>query len=340
MPEINDTTTTESTKPVAENIGDFITDEVEPVDDRPGTELETAQAQETEPAEEISAASETTENEDAEGSQEETQDESDEASEETAGRGKKKGGFQRKLDKVTRARRDAERDRDHWREMAMRNGKPEVAGNQETKTVVETKVDTSTRPVEPDPEKFDTHAAYLKAQNEFVDKLTDWKYDQRRAADQKVAKENQAKSEYEGTRQKYFQRATDFTKTHADFKTVIESVGDVKMSPAFESAILDSENGPELMYEFAKNPEELKRICALPPIQAARAIGQFEARLAKATSSGNSNANPVITEKNVTKAPPPINTLQSKATGAAKTVRDELDYDDWAKIRRADLKNA
>lgn len=335
---------TDESKTTTEDIGDFVTETNDAADEHAEEQEQSASAQETEQTEEIAAASEATENEDAEteGSEESEEDQADPAdpaTEENRDKGKKKGGFQRKLDKVTKARREAERERDYWRDQFMLKNpqKTETAGDPNPKPI-ETKADPS-RPIAPDPDKFDTHAEYLKAHNEYVDKLTDWKYDQRTAADKKVARENAVKTEYEGLKQKHFERVGEFRKSHADWAETLESIGDVRMSPTVEHAILDSDNSAELLYAFAKDPEEFKRICSLTPEKATRAIGRFESKIDSAPSTATPK-NPLVTsEKKVTTAPKPISTINSKA-GHVKTSRDELPFDEWAPIRRQELKAA
>lgn len=69
---------------------------------------------------------------------------------------------------------------------------------------------------------------------------------------------------------------------HPDFDEVILSA-DAPVSPALRQVILTSEHGPDIMYQLASNPAELARLSALPPLDAARAIGRLEAKLPSST---------------------------------------------------------
>jgi hypothetical protein len=83
-----------------------------------------------------------------------------------------------------------------------------------------------------------------------------------------------------------FQRRTaEVRAAKPDFDDVIMSASDVPVSDGVTQALLTSEHGPAIMYELAKNPAELARISALPPLVAAREIGRLEAKLPSSTSA-------------------------------------------------------
>jgi hypothetical protein len=82
-----------------------------------------------------------------------------------------------------------------------------------------------------------------------------------------------------------FQRRTAAVRAGMpDFDDVVMSA-DMPISPALEQALLTSEHGPAIMYKLAKNPGELARLSALPPLDAAREIGRLEAQQASSTAS-------------------------------------------------------
>lgn len=231
-------------------------------------------------------------------------------------RPKKKNGFKKRIDKLNLRNSELQNEAEYWKAKATAKAEPE--NKVETK-----KADIAGKPKE---DQFETHAEYVEA-------LTDWKVDQKdakRAADSKQA---EIKTAYDNQLKSYQERRKEFEKTHEDFKDVLSEVDDVRMSLTVQGAILESENGPELAYELAKNPEEFKRICALSPEQANRAIGRFEAKL-KSQSSEE-----LKTETKTTKAPLPIKPIGSKA-GHVKTLSDEMPYEEWVKMRRDQLKGA
>jgi hypothetical protein len=104
------------------------------------------------------------------------------------------------------------------------------------------------------------------------------------------------------------------------------------MSVAVQELLVQSENGPELMYELAKNREAFERINKLTPLAAARELGKFEAQFKKA----NSNEKP---EKKITKAPPPIAPVGKRATAVKKDIYDkDLSFADYERIREEQLR--
>lgn len=290
----------------------------------------TEEAQETE----LAAASEATENEDHHGEESEEELEAVESETTETQPGKKKGGFQKRIDKLTKQRAAEQREKEYWKQEALK-AKSNPGEQTETPAKVETKapVEISKRPDPNDP-KFESHDAYEEA-------LADWRYDQRRAAEKAQERETSLKAEHQKMLDSHMKRVNEFKKATPDFVDVMDDIGDAPMSMAVRHAIVESEFGPQLMYEFGKNPAELERINALTPSQAERAIGRMEAGF-ESSSEKTSKVEPeTAVEKpapKVTKAPKPISTINSKA-GHVKTLRDNLPYEEWAKLRRAELKN-
>jgi hypothetical protein len=64
-----------------------------------------------------------------------------------------------------------------------------------------------------------------------------------------------------------------------DFEAVMKSAENLKVAPAVEELILESDRSAHLQYYLAKNPGELDRLNRMSERQAARAIGTIEAKL-------------------------------------------------------------
>lgn len=184
--------------------------------------------------------------------------------------------------------------------------------------------DTSGRP---NPDNFET-------EEDYQDALAEWRVDQKLAAREQKAKSEKLTSEFQERLQTHRQKTAEFAKQHADFEEVIEAVSDIELSPVIQSAIL--ENGPEFMYELAKNPEELEKINELSAFEAARALGRIEERIAARA------VKPKEEKKIQTKAPQPISTTRSGAgTASYKSIYDEgLSFAEYEKLRSAQLKEA
>lgn len=284
----------------------------------------------TEPTEEIqkveaAAASETVETEEVETEESETEETELEASKkEDEPVKKKKGGFQRRVDKLTREKEELKRDNDFWKAKALAADKP--AGDVDAKKVVS--ADASKKP---DSKDFETHELFTEA-------LADWKYEQKRAQEKAQDREAQVRKDMDAQKQTHLDRMKEFEKAHPDFDEVIESIRDVRAHNDIHRAIMKSDIGPAIMYEFAKNPDEFAKIVAMDSVDALRAIGKLEAKLESSSAQKTTETTTEKTvAKKVTSAPKPISTISSKAGHQAST-RDDLPYDQWVKVRNAELR--
>lgn len=188
-------------------------------------------------------------------------------------KGKFKSPVQDRIDELTRARREAEREAAYWRQRA-------------------TPVQEPTPQAKPTADQF-------KDYGEFVEALADWKADQKvtealKARDADTAKSAEQRA-HETKAQTFVERQTAAKTSIPDYDAVV-SAADVPISRHVEEVILDSDKGPELVYHLAKNPAEAARISALSPLAAARELGRIEATLGQAAPA----------TKPVTKAPAPM----------------------------------
>ena len=189
----------------------------------------------------------------------------DDGSKEEQAKGKKQGGFQKKINKLTGRALTAEQERDYWKAEALKQSQSSAPKKEETQT------SQSENSGKPDPSTFDTHTEYLDA-------LTDWKIDQR---DKKVAEEKQketALTEAQKQAQAFQTKVEEFVKVKSDYHEVLNNC-DVVVKQGLIDLIKESEIAPLLGYELASNEEELERINALPPRQAAIELLKFEAKL-------------------------------------------------------------
>ena len=269
--------------------------------------------------------SETSENEETEVlDTKEGDDESDEESEDTKDGDQKpnknRPGFKRRIQKLSKQLSAKEQEAEYWKQEALkRQSSPE----KETKAQTPNKEADSDKPKA---DNFDSH-------EEFVEALTDWKLEQKIKAQKETERVERAKTEQQSQIQKHLDRVKSFADVHDDFHDLIEELDDVPMSMAVQEVILNSDNGPELMYELAKNRKEYERICSLPAIQAARELGKFESKIAKSSESTN--------EKPTTKAPPPISPLKAKSSSSVKkTIFDpNLSQAEYERLRREQMRS-
>lgn len=217
---------------------------------------------------------------------------------------KKKGGWQRRIEKLERENNELKQ------KVSEGNGKPLAqdagAGKSEpTKAAV-----ADGRPAKPDLSKFDTYEQYQDALDEYQDKLTDWKIEQREKSRAEQDRQNEARRQQEAAQKTWNDRLNAAKSRLTDFDDVVQGAiadHDIRVSPTMERVILESEHGPEIVYHLAKHPDEAARIAALPPEKAALALGRIEAKVAP-------EAEPAKPAKTVSNAPPPVKPVGSSAS--------------------------
>ena len=191
----------------------------------------------------------------------------------------KNRGVGKRIDELTKARHDAERDRDYWREQAVKLQAPQ----QETPNRSQ-----RSESDEPTLESCDFDQA------EFQRKWYSW----RRDAD--------TKAEAAQAKQRSFHDAeAKFRAEHPDYDAVSKNPA-LPITPQVAEVILDSDNPPAVAYYLGQNPHEAAEIAQMTPHQIGRAIGRIEAKLtAPVVAPAVAQPEP----KTVSKAPAPVTNL-------------------------------
>lgn len=210
----------------------------------------------------------------------------EQAKEESEAQRDDKGRFRKpiqpRIDELTRAKHEAEREAAYWRGIA------------EAGKATSAKADA---PQKPSPDQFSDH-------NEYVEALAEWKADQRieAALSKRDAEAKQAaqKAERETRANTWAERQAEYAKTAPDFDEVLASA-DTPMPAHVMEALLESEQGPALAYHLAKNPEAARRIAGMSERAALVELGALKATL--------DSPKPAL--KSVTKAPAPITPVKS-----------------------------
>lgn len=264
-------------------------------------------------SEDSDTAENDSENLDSEGDENESQDES------KNDKPKKKGGFQKRISKLSARAASAEAERDYWREQALKKNA------QEQQAPKETSKNESKQDNRPNPDDFDTNA-------EYIDALTDWKLEQREAKAKAESEKYQAKTEAQKRAETFQSKINEFKKEHADFDDVIDSC-EVDLSKDLQSMILESDLAPQLMYDLANKPEEIERLNKLSDKALIKALGVLEDRLSKSSESKTK-------EIKTSKAPSPINPVGGKSANTArKTIYDsDLSQAEYEAMRREQMK--
>lgn len=218
---------------------------------------------------------------------------------------KKKGGFQKRIDKLNSKISLASQEAEYWREKYLKAGnKDEPAAKVDDKP----STDASGKP---NPDKFDTMGEYLEA-------LSDWKVEQKIKQANEKSSAQKAQESYQAKVSEFRTKVNELAKVHEDFVDLVDEVDSkIQMSPAVHDLLLESPVGDKLMYELVKNPKEYERINSLSPLMAAKEIGLIEHRLSKDSESKK------VETKKTSKAPEPINPVGSKSAAAVgKTIFD------------------
>lgn len=233
----------------------------------------------------------------------------DGAAEQTEGEGeqppaKPKKSVQERIDEMTRARRDAEREAEYWRAKALEREQPRQQEQQ-------AQPDPNAPPNPADFDYGDADPAYLAA-------VVDYKVDQKLRAFQERA---QAQAQAQTADQQFKAKEADYSKVKPDFQTVVYD-SKWECTPVMADAIKQADGGPAVAYHLASNPAEARRIAALNPLAQALEIGRIEARLSTPAAPQ---------PKTVSEAPPPPNGVR----GAGGRFKPAPDTDDFSAFEKA-----
>lgn len=124
----------------------------------------------------------------------------------------------------------------------------------------------------------------------------------------------QARIEAEKKQEQWKEADKKFAEAKPDYEDALEELRDavLEVAPknpqtfqAVDAAISESDIAPQLKYHLGKNPDELKRLVSMTPIQAIKAVAALEKAVSEAKPP----------EKRTTQAPPPIDPLKGVSTG-------------------------
>lgn len=138
---------------------------------------------------------------------------------------------------------------------------------------------------------------------------------------------------HEKVRADFDRRTQEVRAANSDFDDALASVSHIPVPPFIHQALLTAEQGPALMYQLAKNPAELARISALPPVQAALEIGRLDAKVSVAAA-------PKTAPKPVARkpaAPAPITPVTTRGASNVKRPED-MTYDEYSAWRDSQRK--
>lgn len=200
-------------------------------------------------------------------------------------------GVEKKIAKLTRKRRDAERDAEYWRQQAQ--------GNQPAAPTPEPEGP-------PEPEGFEDYDQYIRATARYEAK-------QEFVAEQKQSTQRKQEATH---RNKVDGIVNEGKTKYDDFEELTSAI---PLSDYTMVAITETENGQDVAYYLGKNPTEAEAIFRMPPFQQAREIYKIETKLNSAPPPKPSGA------------PPPIDPITTAGKGDVKYSADMTDeeYANW-----------
>lgn len=162
----------------------------------------------------------------------------------------------------------------------------------------------------------------------FTDALTDWKVDQRIAADKRREVEARAAAAQAQVTRNWQAQIEAGKDDMPDFDAV---VGAAEM--IFPQVVLDAvvDAGPRVAYHLAQNPDQARRIAAMRPSAAIAAVIKLGEQLA---GDGTKTAAPAAPAAPAAKgepfrAPEPIETLKGTSSSIGKDLDDITDYEEF-----------
>lgn len=230
-------------------------------------------------------------------------------------------GVQKKLDRMTAKLRETER------ELQALKGRGEPAKAEPAKAA-------SAADPEPQVKDFKSWDEWNAAHNRWLVR------DEQRKLDAQTS-EREAQESAKATYDAHLERVEQGREAHEDFDEAISGMGTFEFSSemanrAFQMAVVDSENGAELMYHLAHHPDDMAKFADLSPTGVQRMVGRLEARL---FPDGAAPSSSVARAKPVTRTPKP--TAPVRGTTTAPTALDDptlvKDTDAWIARRQAQL---
>lgn len=197
----------------------------------------------------------------------------------------KKNKVQERIDELTKARREAEREAEYWRQQVEARKQQEIPKGEPVKPTLESV-------------GYD-EAAYDQALEKYVSDRAAFLAHQ----EQLQAKQREQAVQREKLERDFSAKSVDFASKTPDYFHTVNNP-ELRITNEMAEAIKESNNGPEVAYYLGKNPDLSAQIASLSPYRQYMEIGRIQAELAA--------RKPI--EAEISKAPPPIKPASSKNT--------------------------
>lgn len=248
-----------------------------------------------------------------------------EGKEDTAEEKTRKNPVQKRIDELTRQRKESEEfARNEYNQRMLAERRAQELEEKLSKLQPQTFVEEKKKPV----------AADFKSVDEYVDALADWKLEQKET-EREANRQKQQEQEAANARIAAWQERQE--KARAEIEDYDEIVGkaDMPIKGYLQEALIESEYGPHLAVHLAKHPKELERLNKLTPASALRELGKLETKFekkAETVESTTTTAKPASPP--VSRAPAPIDPLRSASAPVDKNP-GALSFDEYRAQRKA-----
>jgi len=247
---------------------------------------------------------------------------------------KGKGGFQKKIDKLTKDKAELASKLSDYEER-FRAIEQRLAGKPaETETEKPAAKASSETPAKPTESEIGTK---YKDWNEFNEALIDWKADRRleaKLAERDHSAEQRETHEIQQAREEtYRASAAEFVKSTPDFNDAINAAAKAGMKlpqPILEQ-IHELPNGPQVAYYLVKNPDEALALVEASPAEGFIMLG----RISYGLESDTKTAQPKPpAKKSVSTAPPAVKPVAGHSARSSTSLQDLSKSDPEAYLRR------
>ena len=259
----------------------------------------------------------------------EVQSESETTEKETKATEEKKPNpkLEKRFSELTKQREEARKEAAKEREAreSLESRIKELEGRAETKPVEEN--------VKPSPNQFNDAFEYAEA-------LAEWSAEQALLNRDKAEAERKAQDERSKVIKSWNDRLVNVKADLPDYDEMIASASDITVNDAIRDAMLESEQGPRILYHLAENPELAEKLNTLSTVSALREIGKLEAKF-EASETPKEAKTEAETKPSIarSKAPAPISPIKTSSAVADVGVGADGEfhgtYQQWRDSRKA-----
>jgi hypothetical protein len=188
---------------------------------------------------------------------------------------------------------------------------------------------------EPQQKDFKSWEEFNAAHNRWI--VRDENRKQQADAQQKAAAD-QSKANYDAHLERIEQGRAD----HEDFDDVVTAMppftfASERSNMAFQLAVVEAENGHEILYHLAQHPEEMEKFAGLSPVRVQMMVGRISAALSP-SDAGTKPAPKTVTSR----TPAPGTRLRSSSTATGNDIYNpdnaaKMTDEEWIRRRQADL---